>query len=252
MMPFAGFEPGCMAMKETGAPLRQWLEGRHWLEANLVLPEQFSTDSTGTCTPDEMGSERKPLDEEQRAVFRKQFKKTQLCRFYKGSGCHMGEKCQFAHGREELQKAPDLRHTSICPRWLQGHCPHSAETCAFAHGANNLRRTIGFSKPEKNSKEILQCKEDRKSFNKASAGADGYNEPGYHRQQMIELEMQRQQEATLQLQQMIQEQQREIESLKSQLSVQEQVPTVKQHGELFLPQALNPQKMPSYLYNVSL
>ncbi|CAJ1386608.1 unnamed protein product, partial [Effrenium voratum] len=104
MMPFAGFEPG---MKES-VPLRQWLE------ANLLLPEA-STDSTGTCTPDET-SERKHLDEEQRAVFRKQFKKTQLCRFYKGSGCHLGERCQFAHGREELQKAPDLRHTSICPR----------------------------------------------------------------------------------------------------------------------------------------
>ncbi|OLP95527.1 hypothetical protein AK812_SmicGene22371 [Symbiodinium microadriaticum] len=126
-------------------------------ECNSLMTSTASetgTDSIGvrrifTDDSDEMSNvERKQLDAESRAIFRKQFRKTQLCRFYKGSGCHMGPDCEFAHGREELQKAPDLRRTSICPRWMQGKCPHSAETCGFAHGANHLRRTIGFqSKP---------------------------------------------------------------------------------------------------------
>ncbi|CAJ1357360.1 unnamed protein product, partial [Effrenium voratum] len=85
----------------------------------------------------------------------------------------------------------------------------------------------------------------RKSFNKV--GVDGYSEPG---NQMIELEMQRQQKMTLQLQQMMQEQQREIALLKSQLSVQEQA-AVK-HVNWFPHQAAQPQVVPSYVYNVSL
>jgi len=181
---------------------------------------ETGTDSMGlrhvfTDDADETSNlERKQLDAESRAIFRKQFRKTQLCRFYKGSGCHMGPDCEFAHGREELQKAPDLRRTSICPRWMQGKCPHSAETCGFAHGANHLRRTIGFqSKPgDKNKVPGSEL-----PLVSRYAG-----QPKAEVSDKIQVEVQRQQQATMQLHTLIQEQQREIELLKGQLTMHSQ------------------------------
>eukprot|EP00440_Ansanella_granifera_P013454 gb/GFBE01014620.1/.p1 GENE.gb/GFBE01014620.1/~~gb/GFBE01014620.1/.p1 ORF type:complete len:261 (+),score=67.86 gb/GFBE01014620.1/:1-783(+) len=87
-------------------------------------------------------------------TFRKQFKKTQLCRFFLTSRCMKGGSCEFAHGKEELHAPPDLRQTSICKAWLQGVCPESAQTCRFAHGTAMLRRTAGFD--IKNSIEELE------------------------------------------------------------------------------------------------
>ena len=161
------------------------------------------------------GLERKQLNEESRAIFRKQFRKTQLCRFYKGSGCQLGPQCQFAHGREELQKAPDLRRTSICTRWVQGQCPESAETCTFAHGANYLRRTVGFSKKISETQAYPEEHTYAADFEQVATG-HGLND-------MFELKMMRQLESTMQLQKMIQDQQQQIEILKSQLIIQEQV-----------------------------
>eukprot|EP00913_Durusdinium_trenchii_P018560 g17440.t1 len=46
-----------------------------------------------------------------KAIFRKQFKKTQMCRFFQRSSCRKGEYCEFAHGPEELAQPPDLRRT---------------------------------------------------------------------------------------------------------------------------------------------
>eukprot|EP00434_Breviolum_minutum_P022480 symbB.v1.2.019838.t2/scaffold1644.1/size164340/8 len=37
-----------------------------------------------------------------KAVFRKQFKKPQMCRFFQRSACRKGEYCEFAHGPQEL------------------------------------------------------------------------------------------------------------------------------------------------------
>lgn len=125
----------------------------------------------------------------------------------------MGPDCEFAHGREELQKAPDLRRTSICPRWMQGKCPHSAETCGFAHGANHLRRTIGFqSKPG-----------DKNKVPGSEPPVSRYaGQPKAEVSDKIQVEVQRQQQATMQLHTLIQEQQREIELLKGQLTIHSQ------------------------------
>lgn len=79
-------------------------------------------------------------------VFRKQFKKTQMCRFFQRSACRKGYSCEFAHGPQELAQPPDLRRTSICKAFMEGCCPESAETCRFAHGIAMLRRTQGFEK----------------------------------------------------------------------------------------------------------
>mmetsp|Transcript_15816 Transcript_15816/g.34892 ORF Transcript_15816/g.34892 Transcript_15816/m.34892 type:complete len:245 (+) Transcript_15816:61-795(+) len=182
----------------------------------LIGPE--ANDLPGEAGGAKPGLERKQLTEESRAIFRQQFRKTQLCRFYKGSGCQLGQQCKFAHGREELQKAPDLRRTSICTRWVQGDCPESAESCTFAHGANYLRRTIGFAKPEKEEKTEINGLQENVDVVDVATGT-----PPAWLPKMFELEMLRQQESTLQLQQMIQDQQQQIEILKNQLLLQEQV-----------------------------
>ncbi|CAL1149853.1 unnamed protein product, partial [Cladocopium goreaui] len=96
--------------------------------------------------------------------------------------------------------------------------PESAESCTFAHGANYLRRTIGFAKPEKEEKTEINGLQENVDVVDVATGT-----PPAWLPKMFELEMLRQQESTLQLQQMIQDQQQQIEILKNQLLLQEQV-----------------------------
>lgn len=79
-----------------------------------------------------------------RTTFRQQFYKTTLCRFYQ-RGCTKGARCCFAHGVKELQQAPDLTKTSLCPRWKSFCCELSSEECPFAHGWAELRVTPAFA-----------------------------------------------------------------------------------------------------------
>ncbi|CAK0894331.1 unnamed protein product [Prorocentrum cordatum] len=77
--------------------------------------------------------------------FRAQFVKSQLCKFYE-TGCSRGDACEFAHGLEELQAAPDLTKTSLCRAWQAGRCRRSSEECSFAHGLDDLRVTDVYHK----------------------------------------------------------------------------------------------------------
>jgi len=75
-------------------------------------------------------------------LFRTQFKKTQLCRFYiAGKKCKKGESCVFAHGAPELSVVPDLNKTSLCTAWMAWKCNKSSAECKFAHGSRELHRT---------------------------------------------------------------------------------------------------------------
>jgi len=62
--------------------------------------------------------------------------KTELCRSWEEKGtCRYGNKCQFAHGEDELRKVP--RHpkykTEICRTfWVSGSCPYG-KRCCFIH-----------------------------------------------------------------------------------------------------------------------
>uniref|UniRef100_A0A7S4RD68 C3H1-type domain-containing protein n=1 Tax=Alexandrium monilatum TaxID=311494 RepID=A0A7S4RD68_9DINO len=80
---------------------------------------------------------------ESRVVFRQQFFKTELCRFYQ-SGCARGKDCCYAHGEGELRIAPDLNKTSLCKDWVNRRCPLKAEACPFAHGWGDMRATPAF------------------------------------------------------------------------------------------------------------
>ncbi|KAH9922008.1 uncharacterized protein BXZ73DRAFT_91698 [Epithele typhae] len=62
--------------------------------------------------------------------------KTELCRSWEEKGsCRYGQKCQFAHGEDELRKVQ--RHpkykTEICRTfWVSGSCPYG-KRCCFIH-----------------------------------------------------------------------------------------------------------------------
>jgi len=68
--------------------------------------------------------------------------KTRLCTFYSKGGCPRDRFCKFAHGEEELQAAPDLTHTKMCPSLLKsGVCKRGA-ACRFAHREDELRPIV--------------------------------------------------------------------------------------------------------------
>jgi len=74
-------------------------------------------------------------------LFRKQFRKTRLCRYHIGGCCWNGGGCRFAHSSHELQGGPDLAKTSMCTAWMKGSCPFEARDCPYAHGPKELRCT---------------------------------------------------------------------------------------------------------------
>ena len=65
--------------------------------------------------------------------------------FSKHGSCHMGVKCTFAHGKEDLinVKAPDTNDpkykTKLCLRFAQDNFCPSGDFCVFAHGESELR-----------------------------------------------------------------------------------------------------------------
>lgn len=79
-----------------------------------------------------------------KAKLEKQLRKTRLCVHWLAHGCQWGEKCTFAHGHEELERAPDLRRTKLCKAFAAGECTDSR--CTFAHGDQELRWTDQFYK----------------------------------------------------------------------------------------------------------
>ncbi|CAK0909941.1 unnamed protein product, partial [Prorocentrum cordatum] len=91
------------------------------------------------------GGEESNTGSDERLRFKTQFRKSQLCRYYK-TGCMRGDQCDFAHGTEELSLAPDLTKTSMCKAWQRGRCSLDSGACPYAHGASELRCTTGYLK----------------------------------------------------------------------------------------------------------
>lgn len=89
-----------------------------------------------------MGSLR---DIRRQECFSTQFYKTKLCTYWQRGKCVRGDLCRFAHGVEELHRAPDLKGTALCPQKLRtGRC--DAPNCQYAHDASSLRATDMFYK----------------------------------------------------------------------------------------------------------
>lgn len=85
------------------------------------------------------------LSGERWQLYRDQFMKTRLCRFNSAGTCNRGDACRFAHGRGELQEMPDLKKTTLCKQWRRGKCKLTAERCQFAHGKQDLHLTPLFA-----------------------------------------------------------------------------------------------------------
>jgi len=66
--------------------------------------------------------------------------KTEMCRNFSQTGiCRYGDKCQFAHGLQDLRarRLPLQYKTRICRTYSQsGHCPYGNK-CRFIHGNEN-------------------------------------------------------------------------------------------------------------------
>lgn len=68
--------------------------------------------------------------------------KTRLCKFYSDGSCPRGDQCRFAHGQEELQAAPDLSRTKMCPALLKTGSCKRGPSCRFAHSEDELRPIV--------------------------------------------------------------------------------------------------------------
>lgn len=62
--------------------------------------------------------------------------KTELCKTFSELGyCNYGDKCRFAHGRQELVQLPvnkDLRKRKCNGYWGKGYCSYGVR-CQFGH-----------------------------------------------------------------------------------------------------------------------
>mmetsp|Transcript_2241 Transcript_2241/g.5314 ORF Transcript_2241/g.5314 Transcript_2241/m.5314 type:complete len:205 (+) Transcript_2241:93-707(+) len=74
----------------------------------------------------------------------RQLYKTRFCLYHLQGVCQFGSECVFAHSCEEIQGAPDLRKTWLCPAFVAGSCKDS--NCRFAHDEAELRSTDMFFK----------------------------------------------------------------------------------------------------------
>ncbi len=94
--------------------------------------------------------------------------KTELCRSYQENGtCKYGEKCQFAHGYNELRSM--MRHpkykTELCRTFhAAGYCPYGPR-CHFVHENNHTNLRKSSLSPKKQQQEnttnsLLMCASD--------------------------------------------------------------------------------------------
>jgi hypothetical protein len=98
-------------------------------------------------------------------------KYTKLCDFYARKRCKRGDKCQFAHYKEQLQPKPDLFKTIPCARFERGKCQQGTK-CKYAHGMDELRM-MSFTRTSENdeSAEDESIKSSSISMPSALAGS---------------------------------------------------------------------------------
>lgn len=66
--------------------------------------------------------------------------KTKLCRAFLSGGCN-DENCFFAHGETDLRVTEGIYKTQICNFFERGYCK-KGDRCNHAHGAQDLRPTV--------------------------------------------------------------------------------------------------------------
>lgn len=66
-----------------------------------------------------------------------QFMKTKICEHFLQNRCKNGEKCRYAHTREELKPLPNLTNTKLC-KSLKTNTPCTDPNCKYAHEVEQL------------------------------------------------------------------------------------------------------------------
>lgn len=94
-------------------------------------------------------------------------KYTKLCEFFARKRCKRGDKCQFAHYKEQLQPKPDLFKTIPCARFDQGRCTQGTK-CKYAHGNEELR-TMSLTRTSENDESAEDESVKSSSFSMPSA-----------------------------------------------------------------------------------
>ena len=90
------------------------------------------------------GSLTSPADYQ--VVYKQQFTKTALCRFFAEGTCTKGVACSYAHSPSELMPKPVLTKTRLCKELLRtGVCSNRA-LCGFAHEVTEVARSNSFFK----------------------------------------------------------------------------------------------------------
>jgi hypothetical protein len=80
---------------------------------------------------------------EYQVIYKQQFSKTALCKFFAEGTCTKGAACSFAHSPSELMPKPVLTKTRLCKDLLKnGACTNSS--CCFAHEVVEVERTNSF------------------------------------------------------------------------------------------------------------
>lgn len=89
----------------------------------------------------------------------KTLSKTRICVHWKNGKCERGDKCNFAHGNDELMVKscffglncnnpkcqythPSREKTKMCSFWLKDGKCRNGDKCKFAHGENELQRIV--------------------------------------------------------------------------------------------------------------
>jgi len=73
--------------------------------------------------------------------------KTRMCKIFEKQGwCKYGDRCNYAHSREEIVQRKNTRSadhkTRICKAYMRsGNCPYG-DRCTFAHGREELRVNV--------------------------------------------------------------------------------------------------------------
>mmetsp|Transcript_1200 Transcript_1200/g.3721 ORF Transcript_1200/g.3721 Transcript_1200/m.3721 type:complete len:357 (+) Transcript_1200:88-1158(+) len=122
-------------------------------------PDETNQTSDSNQDMDNMGGENTSGDSSRRPSNYK----TRLCiKFQQHGVCSFEDKCNFAHGSEELRTnhggnsagnnnaapkvnptTPRNRKTRLCTKWqTTGSCPY-ADRCNFAHGDQELQKAVG-------------------------------------------------------------------------------------------------------------
>jgi Zinc finger C-x8-C-x5-C-x3-H type (and similar) len=94
-------------------------------------------------------------------LYRRQFFKTALCKFYLEGRCTKGIYCEHAHSDGELFAKPVLTKSRLCKKLLRNkYC--TAEGCSFAHDILEVQRANSFFKSK-------MCEFNQKAMCKAGS-----------------------------------------------------------------------------------